>query len=124
MRSKLRFALALSAALVVAPAFTGKALAAPDQTLGMAIMSAYVEVNGSLLDGAGVVTSAYLGSGQYAVQFNRPLAGCVSTATQWGNANAIISVQPNGDTVTVRLAIPESGAPLQRPFQMIVFCAR
>ena len=124
MRSKFRFALALSAALSTAPAFTGKALAAPDQTLGMAIMSAFVDVDGSLGYGSGVVSSAYNSVGKfYTVSFNRPLAGCVSNVSSSSGARIASSGFAVDNSVRVE-TYGVNGVIGAGAFNLIVFCAR
>jgi hypothetical protein len=75
MNLKMVLAPALAVALSTT-AFTGKALAAPDQGLGMTIMSAEVSSGGTLLAGAGVVGVSEMGIGQYFVAFNRSVLGC------------------------------------------------
>jgi len=125
LRSKLIFAVALSAHL--AAAFAGTALAAADPTLGIAIMSASVNPDGTHAsgNGAGVVESAYDSSGKrYIVKFNRPLAGCVNTASA-GSTGVIVStrVYPYAGTLAVNL-VNYAGTPVTGDFQVIVFCAR
>ena len=97
---------------------------AADQTLGIAIMSAFVSSTGELVEGAGVVSSVRNTAGRYTVKFNRALAGCVSTATLWGNAYSIIAVYPQGDTVNVGANNPANGNPTDENFQLIVFCSK
>lgn len=125
MRSKLIFAAALSAHLTAAFAGTASAAAAP--TLGIAIMSASVNPDGTNAsgNGTGVVESAYDSSTkQYIVKFNRSLLGCVNTASA-GSTGVIVStrVYTYSGILSVQL-VDHAGTPVTDAFQVIVFCAR
>lgn len=71
---------AVTIAMVVA-ANGEAARAAPDNTLGMAILSATVASNGTLTHGSGATGSVQNGTGIYMVTFNRDLTGCSGTAS-------------------------------------------
>jgi hypothetical protein len=130
MRSKFLSALALTAALAASPAALE---AAPDQTLGMAIMSALVEANGTLLSGAGAVSAnRSIGTGFYQVFFNRSVLGCDYVATQ-SNPNinaydpplATIATAPGGSADRVLVVVQDGeGTNVDRTFRMIVFCPK
>jgi hypothetical protein len=127
MRSKLIGALTLSAALA-APAFAGNALAAPDQTLGMAIMSAAVSADGTLLRGAGVmaVTKSSV-PGRYEISFIRKVDSCEAVATAQGQVALPRAVQLLGvvdDTIYFQTGSENDGEPTNSDFYVIVFCAR
>ena len=133
MQSKLIFALTLSASLAAGTALAQQGRSPPaapapkavDQTLGMAIMSALVSNAGGLIEGAGAVSSVRNNIGVYAVKFNRALAGCVNTATVWGdNAFSAISTRPQGDIVYVSTNNSANGQPRDETFQLIVFCSK
>jgi len=126
MRSKSFFALALATAFVAAPAATR---AAPDQTLGMALMSALVNSNGTLLGGAGATSSNQHSTGRYRVFFNRSVLGCGYVATRshfFPNAHmdpATISTAPGDSASSVWVVVQEAdGTYVDRIFGMIVFC--
>ncbi len=56
--------------------------AAPDKTLGLAIMSASVNEAGTLISGAGVIGSVqHLEVGRYQLTFNSGLIGCTVVAS-------------------------------------------
>ena len=125
MRSKSIFALALAAALVAAPA---SIRAAPDQTLGMALMSATVEANGTLISGTGVKNVTRTGTGGYLVQFDRSVAGCAPVASPLINFydNFVIVNHiptPTPDTFQV-LTGEVLGSGEDTRFSLIVFCAK
>jgi hypothetical protein len=123
MRSK-RIAVLFLAAVTAGPALAGKAFAAADQTLGMAILSAFVLDGGTLIRGAGALSATYDGSGKHTVKFNRPLAGCVATASSsFGGVIASSLVDEGGDTVRVDI-YSHAGNTGEASFQVIVFCPR
>jgi hypothetical protein len=65
---------AIGCALWTAPVSAG-----PDGKLGMALMSAVVDSNGSLARGTGVISTFKLGgigSGTYSVSFDRNITSC------------------------------------------------
>lgn len=127
MRAGLMLALALAGALAAAPV-----AAAPDQTLGPALLSAVVDSDGSLARGAGAVSSARLGTGQYEVIFNRDVRDCtygatVGSAATGGLAPSAASParrlgQDNG--VFVRVSAGTTGNNIDRPFHLTAFCVR
>ena len=129
MRSKSFFALALATAFVAAPAATR---AAPDQTLGMALMSAVVNQDGMLLGGAGATSSARHSTGRYRVFFNRSVLGCdyVATQSHFASLNhntplATIATAPGDSANSVWVVVQDGEATnVDRIFRMIVFCPK
>ena len=130
MRSKSLFATALATALVAVPA---SIRAAPDQTLGMAIMSAIVTAGGDLVGGAGAVSSVSTATtGFYTVKFNRNLQGCTCAAMHVGenaldaaiNVTAFCPTLGESDTVAVRTWSIANDAAEDKPFHLIVFCRK
>ena len=108
------------------------AQAAPDNTLGMALMSASVSSNGTVAASSGVtsVGSVRTGTGQYLISFDRDLAACTCTAS-FGERNfALISHQSaisascpyTAQTVFVYTSVND--ALTDRGFQLIVFCPK
>ena len=129
MRRAIMFALVLATALVAAPAATR---AAPDQTLGMALLSALVNSNGTLLGGAGATSSNRRATGLYDVFFNRSVLGCDYVATQ-SNTNinnyvpplATIATAPGLSADRVFVVVQDgAGTNVDRIFRMIVFCPK
>jgi hypothetical protein len=124
MRSKFLSTLVLTATLAASPAD-----AAPDQTLGMALMSAVVEANGTLISGTGVKNVTRTGLGGYLVQFDRSVVGCTPVASPLINfydnfvvVNHIPSA-PTPDTFQV-LTGEVLGNGEDTRFSLIVFCGR
>ena len=126
MRSKFLSTLALTATLAASPAALD---AAPDQTLGMAIMSASVDDGCVLTRGAGATGATPNATGICNVAFDRDVTAC-TYAGMIGNPG--LSVSPAGEiaanpsgptTVSVRTR-DSSGTLTDLPFHLIVFCAR
>jgi hypothetical protein len=123
------FILVLATAFVAVPT---PMRAAPDQTLGMALMSALVRHDGSLLDGVGAISSNQHSTGRYRVFFNRNVVGCGYVATRShfiSNAHmdpATISTAPSADSADgVWVVVQEAdGTFVDRVFRLIVFCAK
>ena len=69
-------------------AYRTPASAAADDTLGMAMMSASVNFNGTLAHGSGVISTQKTGTGSYTIVFERSIASCTCTATVGGNDGA------------------------------------
>jgi hypothetical protein len=100
-------------------------------TLGMALMSAVVNAQGTLVRGAGAVSTTG-GDGQYEVVFDRNVTACAYTASVASpdtdipadGASVVLSVLiDNPNALFVRITQDQVGFAL-RPFQVIVFCAR
>lgn len=64
-----------------APAREPVAPLAPDGTLGMALLSAAVNTNGTLARGSGVTSTTNLAVGLYQIIFDRNVTQCVYVAT-------------------------------------------
>ena len=128
MRSKFLSTLALTATLAASPAALD---AAPDQTLGMAIMSATV-ADGALAAGSGVVSVDSPSTGNWDIKFKRDLEGCTCTASfgrhtgfiSTGAENFISSNCPSFAGNNVRVVMLLGGAFQNLPFQLIVFCPK
>jgi hypothetical protein len=125
MRSKFLSTLALTATLAASPAALD---AAPDQTLGMAIMSASVNTGCLLARGAGATGANLFNTGICDVAFNRDVTDC-TYAGMIGNpgssqspAGEIAANPSSATTVFVRTRDSE-GELTDLPFHLIVFCA-
>lgn len=95
---------------------------AADETLGMAIMSAVVLANGSVISKSGVVSVARTDAGKYTVDFVRSVVDCapVATATPGGSASWFIALDPNY-RIDIETYDPD-GAFADKYFSIIVFC--
>jgi hypothetical protein len=114
------------------------ARAAPDNTLGMAIMSATVSSAGTLTRGSGVNSVEKTGTGSYTVAFNRRLENCtcvVNLGGEDGNTDYIVSWKANancpGFQKPVNVATIYTSRDLQNQylmsdasFHLLVFCAK
>jgi hypothetical protein len=111
------------------------AAAASAATRGMALMSAVVADDGTLVRGAGAVSASHAGAaGNYIVDFARDVTDCTYTAMV-GPVGDILSPfaigataqaggnpgDPNGLFV---ITISSSGSNVNTAFHLMVFCAR
>jgi hypothetical protein len=125
MRTMMSFACALMVLANAAPAS-----AAPDGTLGMSVISAMINANGSIAAGAGVLNSAKLTTGFYNVTFNRTLSGC----TFVGSISTTIDTVPTGTLIMMRepsdlrilnvATFSDFKTSADRDFGVMVFCVR
>ena len=132
MHSKLTLALKLSAALA-AVSFVGSALAqsprpvpqAAAPTLGVAVMSALVRLDGSAVHGAGIVDSAWNGDTvTYRLRFNRSLNGCSINVTPWSPGHmANTRHDPAGEDRAIVELRYHDNAPAAGSFHLIAFCS-
>lgn len=114
------------------PAMGGRRAPAPeaaDQTLGMAIMSASADADGTLLGSAGVARLEKSGV-VYIVDFARSIVGCARVANI-GLPTAQVasgSITTSGDSeVPNRLYVTPreaDGTLAAKPFHLIVFCPK
>lgn len=102
-----------------------------DNTLGMAILSAVVNSDGTIARGAGATASSRIVTGQYEVDFGRDVSGCayvstVGSPTAGASARGQPTVAPrsgNSDGVFVETQ-DSTGNDYSLPFHLIVFCAK
>ena len=131
-------AFGLATALAAPPAFAQAAKSAPeaaDMTLGMALMSAIVDAEGNLVSGAGAVSARKVNDqGFFEVFFQRTVGNCTSVASV-GGASYVSTIghgmaetynvaNIGGGTGITVLTRDQSGVPVKRDFQVIVFCAK
>lgn len=99
--------------------------AAPDNTLGMAILSARVSAAGALIAGSGTTgTVAKTGNGAYHVEFDRDVTTCFYLASLNGGGQVL--TQPSG-TGNTRVGVGtqnSSGAFTDAEFYLLVYCPR
>ena len=114
---------------ILVASLAGSLRAAPDQTLGMAMMSARVAANGNLNGGAGAASATKVGpNGQYSVTFHRPIyPGCSATASISGSGptgeRGFIVAQRSTSQYLVK-TYNHQGTLEDRPFAMLVLCER
>lgn len=131
---------AVAAAVFAFPALAEKNLntsrggpssqAAPGD-LGMAIMSAAINSDGTIARGEGVVSAANLGTGFYEVSFGRDITNCtyqispgesvIGSATPRLVGITRRSGDNNGVFVTIKDA---ANAAIDNPFFVLVYCGR
>ena len=100
--------------------------AAPDNTLGMAILSAGIHTNGTPAFGSGLIAWAKdtTTAGHYYLTFNRDISGCAQTVTPRSyhvSAHLSPGIEPNSIHVYLWLAT-DTGDAIDAPFHLIVFC--
>ena len=135
-RRKIRTSIAI---VIAAVSLAGSVIAGPnvkpaaaDQTLGMALMSAVVNADGSLARGSGAVSSVRTTTGQYRVIFDRPIRDCTFTASGGGATpglsyltTANVWSLPNDESgVGVITSANTTAADINSGFHLLVFCAR
>ena len=112
---------AIGAASLAAPS---RSNAAPDDTLGMALLAADVSSTGELVRGSGAISATRSGMGDYVVAFDRIVGNCFPVATlgsQASIADGLISTAQNGNGVTVA-TFSAPATPADRSFHLVVFC--
>lgn len=144
MRNKLIVSVVLAAALMAGPAVAQQepedrsaAVAPnpelPDQTLGMALMSAYVNAAGELVHGAGAVSAERVDTGIFFVYFDRSIVGCThvasmsvgaGSAVHFGTVNTAAPASGTTNAVRVRTFFPSSTDAFSQPFSLVVFCTQ
>jgi hypothetical protein len=100
---------------------------AADGTLGMALMGAFVQSDGTLLRGAGATGAAHVSAGTYVVDFVRDASGCYYSATSDGNGFTISAAPQAGNVNGVFLEFTRadgSGTLIDSEFYLTVFCAK
>ena len=115
----------------VRPMVFGPAPPGADMTLGMTILSAVVNSDGTIARGAGATAASQLAKGEYEVDFDRDVSGCayISTAGS-ATAGAIAygqsDVAPrNGNANGVYVeTLASDGTYYSIAFHLIVFCAK
>jgi hypothetical protein len=96
-----------------------------DSSLGMAVMSARVNFDGTLIDGAGATSAVATSPGIYEVVFERDVSGCTYSVTlrdfalAWANASSATE-----RAVAVRIAKHDLTTYMSVGFHLIVYCAR
>lgn len=121
-------AAALFAVFGILLALPGTTLrAAPDNTLGMALMGAYVRYSdGALIRASGVTASQRVDVGRYVLTFDRTVDDCFITANVYdagvGVGYAVVWLQ-SGNSATI-LTHNTGGTRADHQFHVIAFCPR
>lgn len=106
-----------------------------DQTLGVAILSAVVSSDGSLVRGSGALSSSNLGSvgnGSFEVVFDRSVTDCTYVASTGGTATsgnpdpgmANVTRRAGDESAIFVITRDETGTLADLDFHVIVFCSR
>jgi hypothetical protein len=115
---------------VTASAFSPFAVAAPDETRGMALLAAYVYRTGALLRGAGAISATRNGAGDFSITFDRNVRDCFISATLVNEAGGyatgkIVASTNNSLPLQVRVVtMNASSTPSDLDFHVTVFCNR
>jgi len=128
MRSKF---LSVPALVVILAASPAALEAAPDQTLGMALMAAKVNASGNLLRGVGAVSAEKISTGTYRVIFSRdiyPNCMYVATVTAVGPTGTFGFVDIDETIGNVKSILVYTRAPNNtvddRGFDVFVLCGK
>lgn len=108
-------------------AFLRIASAAPDNGNGVAILSARVDADGTLLSGSGVTGVTKVGTGTYQVDFDREVTECMFSVTPADLR--LPQVQPttsdqNASTVTLWAQIGLNITSSDGQFYLLAYCSR
>jgi hypothetical protein len=100
------------------------ASAAPDNTLGMAIMAARVKSNGTLDAGSGTTgTILKTGTGAYVIAFDRNVEACFHTASLTNIPGQVLTLTASDNSVAVGTQ-DSSGTFVDAAFSLLVYCPR
>lgn len=103
---------------------TGSLRAAPDDTLGMALLGGDIRSDAHLNYGSGVAGVSRLDYGIYDVSFDRPVSNCFGSATTAANVGFIAVLAKIGSD-TFRVYITTANLTyVDADFHLIVFCPK
>ena len=111
--------------LVHAPRF---AAAAPDNTLGVALLSARVFPNG-VFGSSGLVSSENTSTGSYLLTFNRNIFDCQPVVTPFAGEPVTIRFfsiggSPTQGSLGVAISRISDGTPIDAHISVVVFCPK
>lgn len=100
--------------------------AAPDDTLGMALMGAYLGPDGSVRGQSGVIAASRAGTGDYRITFDRDVSHCILSGVA-GQASLVWVTAYVMDGVDVRLVrvvafYQSTGSTTDVPVHVMAFC--
>jgi hypothetical protein len=107
------------------PASSRFAAAAPDNTLGMAILGGLITSDGTISRGSGLLSVAHTdGTGVYSVIFDRSITTCIFTATAFSLGDTAVRITSSGSGGQVTLVVfrTTDGAFIDQGFFINVFC--
>jgi hypothetical protein len=92
----------------------------------MALLSAQVLSDGTLVQGAGVTGATWLATGAYEVNFNRDVSHCFYSAVSYVNSYPIYVEPRSGDLngVFIEFSDRTGTSNLDSRFYLTVFCAK
>jgi hypothetical protein len=97
-----------------------------DDGLGMAVMGARIDGDGTLLSGSGVTNVNHVGTGQYEVDFDRDVSSCVFAVTPADLRLPEAQTAASANGVAVGL-VGQSGISLvfaDDQFDLILYCPK
>jgi len=113
----------LVAAVGLLALFASRSQAAPDNKLGMALLSAGIHTDGSVAFHSGLESSSYTGPGNRLLIFDRDISRCAQVVTpRSADVTAFIQAIINPAASRVFLQRRDTGALTDAPFHMMVFC--
>jgi hypothetical protein len=100
------------------------AAAAPDNTLGTAMLGALVKDDGTLLHGTGVTGVVHTTTGGYKVTFDRDITDCTFATTPVGSSVVIRAVSFVGSNLQFNMNRVSDGIAFDSTFSLVVFCPK
>lgn len=98
------------------------AAAAPDDTLGVALMGAIVSGDGAFWDKAGATSVKWPAWGRYVIQFERPITGCFFSVTPM-EERIVMSAVINNNKLEVHSTALD-GTANNTWFHVLVYCPK
>ena len=122
--TKFKSAALLGVSVVLLASSAGSLRAAPDNTLGAAMLGAHVGGDGTIYESAGL-QSVTVGSGTYAITFNRNIGACTWSAMPFANEDVVIrTTSYGGATINLRMSRVSDGGAVNTSLFLTVFCPR
>jgi hypothetical protein len=119
----LKFAALCAAFALVAS--TGWLRAAPDHTLGMALMGGLISPTGQFQAGSGITNVQQTGTGEYVITFERNIVGCpFATGTIGGFGVSTAIVGQGQTTLSVWTRLTSDNSAVDDSFSIVVFCPK
>lgn len=120
-----RISILLAAALTLDGLLPRAAQAAPDNTLGMAHMAAYISAGGSLLQGSGATDSTRQAAGIYRIDFDRNVTECFPSVTLRGDwVRALAQTSTSDPTAVFVWLVNQDTNSADASFYLTVFCSK
>ena len=114
----------VAAAVTLATVAREEVAAAPDNTLGMAMLGAHVGGDGTVYDQSGLA-SVTVGAGTYALTFERDIGTCMWSAMPFANEDVVIrTTSYGGATINLRMSKRIDGAAVNWSIFVTVYCPR